>query len=161
MLAGAGNGANLEQAVPYRDDLDALRARLEAAEAELAVAREEAERLKLALARSGPHTPLDRPALPRPPDVRWRSIPGGEPTPVTLINESARKIELHWLSYEGRERSAGTLVPGGKIRAQTYVGHCWRIVDADTGAILAHEHVRRDAGEPVIAYRDPEIADTE
>jgi hypothetical protein len=146
--------------VPYRDDLESMRARLAAMEAELAQAREEAERLKLALVHRGPHTPLERPVIPRPPDVRWRSIPGGEPTPVTLINESPRKIELYWLSYDGRERSAGTLVPGGRIRAQTYVGHCWRVVDADTGAILAHEHVKPE-DEPVIAYRDPLIPDTE
>jgi len=141
--------------VAYRDEIEALRARLAAVEAERDAAREEAERLKAAL--------LDRPAritrghtpdlLPGP-EPRWRSIPGGEPTTVTVLNESARKLEVFWLSCDGRERSAGTLVPGGRIRAQTHVGYCWRLVDAATGEVLAHARVTRESEE--IAYRDDE-----
>lgn len=140
----------------YRDELEAMRARLAAAEAERDAAQAEAERLK-ALILSSPariargHTPD---VLPQAPDARWRSIPGGEPTALTLVNESARKLEVLWLSYDGRERSAGTLVPGGRLRAQTYVGHCWRLVDAATGEVLSHTHVTPAEGEPVLTYRD-------
>lgn len=137
----------------YRDDLEALRARLVAAEYERDNARADAERLKQALssrraARTRQRTPEEV------PPTEWRSIPGGEPTPITVINESARKLEACWLSYEGRARSAGTLVPGGRIRAQTNVGHCWRLTDAETGEVLQHTLVRIEAGEPVIVYRD-------
>lgn len=136
----------------YRDELEALRARLAAVEAERDAARAEAERLKgVILTRPASitrgHTPDLLPAL----DARWRSIPGGEPTSITVVNESARKLEVLWLSYDGRERSAGTLVPGGRIRTQTYVGHCWRLVDADTGEVVSHSHATLDH---VIAYRD-------
>jgi hypothetical protein len=145
------------RSVPYRDELEALQARLKAAEEELARAREEGARLKSALAQRDSSKVRDTKVL-RTPSPRWVSVPGGEPTPVTIVNESRRKIEIFWLSYEGRERSAGTLVPGGRIRTQTYVGHCWRFVDAGTGEILAHERVQILAGEPLLAYDD---ADTE
>lgn len=135
----------------YRDELEALRARLAAAEHERDAARAEAERLKQALMS---RRAAARVCTPEQVPGKWRSIPGGEPTPVTLVNESARKVELCWLSYEGRPRSAGTLVPGGRVRTQTYVGHCWRVSDAETGEVLQHTFVRVEAGEPVIAYRD-------
>ena len=134
--------------VAYRDDLEALRARIAALEAERDAAREEAGRLE-AILKGEPATRRRARAI----DPRWRSIPGGEPTRVTIRNESRRKIEVIWLSYDGRERSAGTLVPGGVIREQTYVGHCWRMVDARSGEVLAHTHVEK-AGDPVIVFED-------
>lgn len=136
----------------YRDELEALRARLAATEAERDLARAEAERLKeVILGRPANITRGQTPDLLPGPDARWRSIPGGEPTSITVVNESQRKLEVLWLSYDGRERSVGTLVPGGRIRTQTYVGHCWRLVDCDTRAIVSHSHATLDH---VIAYRD-------
>lgn len=140
----------------YRDELEALRARLAAALAERDAARAEAVRLEAALLRrpasiTRGHTPDLLPG----PAARFRSIPGGAPIVITVVNESDRKIEALWLSYEGRERSAGTLVPGGRIRAQTYVGHCWRLVDASTGEVLSHTHVAPEGeGESVLVYRE-------
>jgi hypothetical protein len=131
--------------VGYRDDLEALRARLAAAEAELAVARTELERAR------GVAVGVTPELLPRLPDPDLRSTPGGAPTSLTVINESARKIAVYWLSYEGRERRAGTVVPGGRIRTQTYVGHCWRIDDARTGSMLEHHHIA--PGQDSIVYR--------
>lgn len=127
--------------VAYRDELEAMRARLSALEAERDQARDEVRRLA-AIVDGQPSATTRR--RDRAIDPRWRSIRGGEPTRVTIRNESLRKIEVIWLSYEGRERSAGTLVPGGVIRQQTYVGHCWRVIDAQTGEILAHTHVESD-----------------
>ncbi|MFK7987804.1 MAG: hypothetical protein AB8I08_17435 [Sandaracinaceae bacterium] len=130
----------------YRDELEALRARLAAAEAERDDAKKEARRLADALEREGAGR------IQRRIDPRWHSVPGGEPTPVTIRNESAQKVEVLWLSYEGKERSAGTLVPEGEMQTQTYVGHCWRIVDAATGAVLAHHRVEPSAGTPRLIY---------
>ncbi len=111
----------------YRDELEALRLRLEIAEAENAS-------LKAQLRSAGPLTS-------RPVDPSWYSVRGGEPTTVTLRNESATKIGVFWLSYDGRERAIGTLVPKGEIEVETYIGFCWRFTDAVTGEILAHERV--------------------
>ncbi len=141
----------------YRDELEALRARLAAVEHERDSARAEAERLKQVLMsrrRAAPPGERTQEQLP----ARWRSIPGGEPTPVTLINESARKLDVCWLDYEGRTRSAGTLVAGGRMRTQSYVGHCWRFADGDSGEVLRHVFVRIEAGEPVLVYRDERSA---
>lgn len=135
----------------YRDELEALRARLSALESERDAARDEARRLA-AILDGQPSTAVRR--RERAIDPNWRSIPGGEPTPVTIRNASRRKIEVIWLSYEGRERSAGTLVPGGVVREQTYVGHCWRMVDAQTGEILAHTHVESEAQQIVFDEED-------
>lgn len=137
--------------MPYREELEALRARLEAAEAERDAARAENARLEDALRQAVASPPGRTPELvSRLPDPH-RSIPGGVPTSITVVNESPRKIVAYWLSYEGRQRSAGTVVPGGRIRAQTYVGHCWRLVDASTGEVLLHHHVAPD--EDVLTYR--------
>lgn len=136
--------------VAYRDELEALRARLAAVEVDRDAARAEVRRLEARL-RGGPDAadPIERRL-----DPAWYSIPGGEPTPVTVKNRSPRKIEVLWLSYEGKERSAGTLVPGGSIRVQTYVGHCWRIVDAASGAVLGHTRVEPGEGEPLIVFEE-------
>lgn len=149
-----GRRANLKE-VAYRDELEALRARLSALEAERDQARDEVRRLAAIL--DGQPSALTR-RRERAIDPRWRSIRGGEPTFVTIRNASRRKIEVIWLSYEGRERSAGTLVPGGVVREQTYVGHCWRIVDAQTGEVLAHAHVEDD--EAQIVFEDDAAAES-
>lgn len=140
--------------VAYRDELEALRARLAAAEAERDAAKDEVERLRAALL--GEPTPRGR-RRHRAPDPRWCSVPGGAPTLVTVRNESARKIELIWLSHEGKERSAGTLVPGGVVQEQTYVGYCWRFVDAETGEILEHVRVGAEK-QPILVFRGDFLA---
>lgn len=137
----------------YRDELEALRARLAAAEAARDAARDEARRLKAILHGEPAARRRDRAV-----DPRWRSIPGGEPTRVTIRNDGDRKVELIWLSPDGRERSAGTLVPGGVVREQSYVGYCWRIVDAATGAILGHARVAPGAA-PTLVFPDDVDAD--
>lgn len=128
----------------YRDELEALRARLAAVEAERDLALGRLRRLEeRATGRLPAASRFD-------PEVV--SVPGGEPTSVRIENRSARKVVVFWLSYEGYERRAGTLVPGGSIREQTYVGHCWRFVDASTGETLAEERVEPSASEQRIAF---------
>lgn len=122
----------------YRDELEALRARVAAAEAERDAARAEASQLKRALSLGGVDAGVKRTRQVSP---EWRSIPGGAPLPVWVTNESPRKVAVYWLSYEGKERQAGTLVPGGGLRQVSYVGFCWRFVDPATGAVLGHARV--------------------
>lgn len=119
----------------YRDELEAMRARLSLLEAEN-------DRLRAALRGAGP-------MRSRPVDPSWCSVPGGEPTTIGIQNASPRKIGVYWLSYDGRERTAGTLVPRGEIRVETYIGFCWRFVDEATGSILEHARVER-AGQTLV-----------
>lgn len=120
----------------YRDDLEAMRARLAQLEAEN-------DRLRAQLRGADP-------ARRREVDARWCSVPGGEPTTIAIVNASPRKIGVYWLSYDGRERTAGTLVPSGEIRVETYIGFCWRFVDDATGAVL--EHARVEQPRQVLVY---------
>ena len=122
----------------YRDELEALRARLELLEAENA-------RLEAKLRGEGPITA-------RPIDPRWCSVRGGEPTTVAIRNASPRKIQVFWLSYDGRERAIGTLVPKGRVEVETYIGFVWRFVDATTGEVL--EHVRVQELREALVYGD-------
>lgn len=121
--------------MPYRDELEALRARLSDLEAEN-------HRLRARLRAEGP-------VVARPVDPRWHSVQGGEPTTISIANASPRKLGVYWLSYDGRERNEGTLVPRGTIRVETYVGFCWRFVDADTGEILEHRRVE-EVGQALV-----------
>jgi hypothetical protein len=134
--------------VSYRDQLEALRARLAAVEAERDALREELRDLKAEL--------QGEPAPRRPVrDPEWRSVPGGGPTHLEIRNASSRKVEALWFSYEGRERSAGTIVPGGFIHQATYVGHLWRVVDAALGTTLLQRYVEEADGEVfVVAEAD-------
>lgn len=134
----------------YRDELEALRARVAAAEAERDAARAEAQQLKRALSLGVTDVDVKRTRQVRP---EWRSIPGGEPLPVRITNESRRKIAVYWLSYEGKERRAGTLVPGGSLRQVSYVGFCWRFVDPDTGAVLGHARVEPAEDLALLVFR--------
>lgn len=138
--------------MPYRDELEALRARLSAALAERDQARAKADTLERLLRM--PAGPAD--ASAREGDPRWCSVPGGEPRTITLRNSFDRKVEVFWLSYEGKERSIGTLVPGGSSRQQSYVGHVWRFVDSQSGLILAHARVEPETEElaPAAPERD-------
>lgn len=117
----------------YRDELMALRARVE----QLTKERDEARREL--------HQDRGLRVRARSRDAsrwrEWHSISGGAPIRIWLINGSARKLEAYWLSYRGEERSVGTLVPGGTVPQQSSVGHCWRFVDARTGEVLGHVHV--------------------
>lgn len=136
----------------YRDELSALRSRLAAAEQERDEARDEARRLRGAL--EGRAVGV----VKRRPDARWQSVPGGAPTALRVSNRSDQKVEVFWLSYDGRERSAGTLVPGGFIMTQTYFGHCWRFVDPSTGAVLSHARVEPGSEVPEVVFGGVEAA---
>ena len=74
---------------------------------------------------------------------------GRAPTTIAIRNASHRKLRVCWLSYDGLDRAQGTLVPGGAIRVETYVGFCWRLDDADGGEVLAHVRVEAPAQEIV------------
>lgn len=121
------------ESVAYRDELEALRARLAQAEADRDRALDRVRALETGDdGRAGEGARFD------PSRV---SIPGGEPTTIALVNRSPRKVELYWLSYDGRERRAGTLVSGGSTHEETYVGVLWRFVDATDGRTLEEHRV--------------------
>lgn len=126
----------------YRDQLEALRARLAKAEAERDQALERVRDLE-----EGPGALSTAETRFDPSRV---SIRGGEPTTVAFRNASPRKVVLFWLSYDGRERRAGTLVSGGSTREETYVGVLWRFVDASDGRTL--EERRVEPGEREISH---------
>ncbi|HEY8431855.1 MAG TPA: hypothetical protein VIL20_25935 [Sandaracinaceae bacterium] len=133
--------------MPYRDELEALRARAASLERELERARSQLERARAALASAV----ADLAGLPPEADIPWRSLHGGEPVMVRFVNRTARKLELVWIGYDGRPHSIVTIVPGGEREERTYVAHLFRLLDAATGEIVLQRYVR--AGETRIIAR--------
>jgi hypothetical protein len=133
--------------MPYRDELDALRAQVEA----LTMERDEAiaglERARAALA----SVVADMAGLPAEADIPWRSLHGGEPIAVRFVNATDRKVELVWLRYDGRARSELTLIPEGAREVRTSVAHLYRVLDPASGEVLRQGYVRADEPRVVIA----------
>ncbi|MCZ7678977.1 MAG: hypothetical protein M5U28_09580 [Sandaracinaceae bacterium] len=135
----------------YRDELEALRARLAAAEHERDAARAEAERLKQALmsrrAAARERTPEQVPG-------KWRSIPGGEPHPGHPRQRERAQgrgllAELRGPPAQRRHARPRRARPHADLR-----GALLARVRRRDGEVLQHTFVRVEAGEPVIVYRD-------
>jgi len=127
--------------MPYRDELEAVRARVETLSAELDDASARLERARAALASAV----ADMAGLPAKADIPWRSLHGGEPQVVRFVNATERKLELVWVSYDGQERTTATLIPGGEREEPTFVAHLWRMIDRERGEVVAQRYVRADA----------------
>lgn len=129
--------------MPYRDDAKALHDRVELLEAELEQAMSALERTRAAV------TSLVAELSGRAPDddVPWRSIPGGDAIRVRFANHGPTKVELVWVSYDGRLRKETTLIAGGERELETQVAHLWRMVDPD-GRVVLQRYTR--AGTAVI-----------
>jgi len=54
------------------------------------------------------------------------------PGHLTVKNESAKKIALYWIDYEGKPQAYFWLKPNSSDEYDLYVGHRWCIVDADS-----------------------------
>jgi hypothetical protein len=137
--------------MPYRDDAGALHDRVELLEAELERAMSAIERAQPALT----SLVADLAGRAAGDDVPWRSIPGGDPIRVCFANHGPSKVELVWVSYDGRLRKETTLIPGGERELETQVAHLWRMIDLD-GRVVLQRYAR--TSEPTItleADRDP------
>jgi len=55
---------------------------------------------------------------------------------LTVINESAKKIALYWMDYEGKPRAYFWLRPEASDEYYPFIGHRWCIVDADNHEAL-------------------------
>ena len=128
--------------MPYRDEVEALRARLRVVEAERDQARAALAEVEHALEEAERRALRARTTVEM--DSRWCSIPGGDPTQLLLVNDGPRKVEVFRIGFDGRSWRAGTVVPGGRFRTRTHVGTCFRIADAHTGETL--DHVRVEPG---------------
>lgn len=126
--------------MPYRDEVEALSARVQTLERENDDLRARLERTSAALA----SVAGELAGLPFDADISWRSLHGGEPFELTLVNGTEQKLALSWVSYDGRERPEATLVPGGRLTLPTHSGHLWR---AREGAVIVWQGYAR-AGEP-------------
>ncbi|KAK9828400.1 hypothetical protein WJX81_004163 [Elliptochloris bilobata] len=77
-------------------------------------------------------TPSQRPARPS-----FCSLLDSEACHVDITNAAPTSVQLLWYSYEGAAVVAGSIRPGELHRLQTWKTHCWKVVDAATGAPLA------------------------
>jgi hypothetical protein len=132
--------------MPYRDELEGLKAQLEALTVERDDASARLERARAALA----SVVAEMAGLPAEADIPWRSLHGGEPTSVRFVNATPRKVELLWVSYDGQPRSELTLVAGGEREVKTYVAHLFRAIDVESGRVVTQRYVRADEPRVVI-----------
>lgn len=132
--------------MPYRDELEALRARIEGLTAERDAAIAQLERVHAALA----SVVADMAGLPVEAEIPWRSLHGGEPITVRFANATEQKLELVWVSYDGQQRVEHSLLPGGELEKQTYVGHLFRAVDPVSRESVLQRYVRADDERIVI-----------
>jgi hypothetical protein len=135
--------------MPYRDDAKAMRDRVELLESERDQALSTLERTRASLA----SLVADMAGLPADADIPWRSVHGGEPIRVRFVNRLERKVELRWVSYDGRERLETTLIGGGEWEVTTHVAHLWRFVDIESQKVLMQRYVRAE-DEPRIVLED-------
>lgn len=72
-----------------------------------------------------------------PPDYKKTVSPQSKvKTGVYVSNNSQRTLGVDWMDYGGKPRRYGTLRPGGQFSQITFVGHVWRLVDVEGGAVL-------------------------
>lgn len=132
--------------MPYRDDAKALRDRVDVLTLELEQVNASLERARAALA----SLVADLAALPPNADIPWRSVHGGEPIRVRFVNHGERKVELRWVSYDGRERPETTIIPGGERELATHIAHLWRMVDVESGEIVLQRYVRAEEDPRIV-----------
>ena len=113
--------------MPYRDEVEALSARVEILERENDELATRLERARASLA----SVAADLAGLPASADVPWRSLYGGEPVRLTFVNTTKRKLSLVWVSYDGAERVESTMIPEGRVTLETSTGYLFRMRAGD------------------------------
>ena len=129
--------------MPYRDDEQARERHLEALTRERDELAAAFERARAALASAV----AELAGLPAEAEVPWRSLHGGEPITVELVNRTGAPVTLLWLGHDGRPHPETTLVDGGRWRVETHTGVLWRMV-GPSGRVIWQRYAR--AGHPTL-----------
>jgi len=88
---------------------------------------------------------IERRLVKRPPllvtanaDCRLKSMQQEVyiPAPIRFVNASAKTVGVYWLDYEGKAEYKLWLNPGDSAEHNSFIGHPWCIVDADSGDAL-------------------------
>ena len=77
------------------------------------------------------------------------SLPGGEETTLTFVNESGEEVELFWIDTAGKRRSYGRLKNGERRSQQTFAGHLWA-VEGRAGKSWGIFEAKMQGGEAII-----------
>ena len=64
------------------------------------------------------------------------SMTTGESTHVTFINESDVDVMFFWLDMNGISKHYWTIKPHQELTQQTFVGHFWRFINAETNQTI-------------------------
>lgn len=57
-------------------------------------------------------------------------------TTVLFLNLSSQAVDIYWVNYDCQEQYYTTLQPGITYRQGSYVGHAWRVRDANGGLMV-------------------------
>ncbi|MCA9610746.1 MAG: hypothetical protein KC619_34360 [Myxococcales bacterium] len=125
--------------MPYRDEVEALRARVQSLEQERDGLEARLERTRAGLA----SVVAWMAGLPAEAGLPWRSLHGGEPVEAVFVNPEAETLTLVLVGHDGREHVETTIVGGGEHRVATHTGHLYRLRRGDR--VLWQGYVREGA----------------
>jgi hypothetical protein len=100
-------------------------------------------------------------------DAASRKSAGNEAVTVSFTNDTASRVALTWVDFQGKPKPYGFIPPHGTQTQPTFAGHVWMLVDASghctaafvaTGARDAGPHPRplRTSVQQGITYVVPE-----
>lgn len=80
---------------------------------------------------------LDNEELMEGINEEHRSPWSRDKTSIMFINHSARDLSLHWIDEDSSPVSYGKIEPNDSKLQSTFVGHVWRVSDAESNQVLA------------------------
>lgn len=67
---------------------------------------------------------------------RARSVNGTQATRIFFNNESAERVRVYWIDYDGRRTFYSEIDAGASYTQETYMSHPWVVTDSQERCIM-------------------------